>query len=270
MASGLSFLDDSFPTILKPTTRTQQCWTNDAYLQRLQSFPSAAIISATQNLVEFLIPYGNIVATTESYLMAFWKSKVGERTRNADDFDFADGFLRRVPEQDATLRAMQENLQEFQRHAPQTPSQRYTTVLRILEKVVSQGEDQVQRLRSEMNSRSAVASLRESKLAIQVSEQGIAQNERVKILTQLAFIFIPLSAVASIFGMNLDVLDSGTAKIWMFIVGTIIAYVMVLSLWGVYYSMLEGALVRWMNIGQNKWQSIRKPNADPAQLDDPA
>ena len=64
------------------------------------------------------------------------------------------------------------------------------------------------------------------------SRKGIEQAERVKRLTVLATIFIPLSFVTSLFGMNFQELGTGSQSMWLFaavcipvIIGTYIAFV---------------------------------------------
>lgn len=72
--------------------------------------------------------------------------------------------------------------------------------------------------RERLNYEASLASLEESRL-------GIRQNESVKRLTQLVFIFIPVSIVTSIFGMNVDVLSGDGAKWWTVIVGIVVTYI---------------------------------------------
>jgi hypothetical protein len=58
------------------------------------------------------------------------------------------------------------------------------------------------------------------------------QNTKVKRLTELAFIFIPLSFVASIFGMNVDVLKDNQAPWWTVIVGSLVTFAFIGFLFG--------------------------------------
>ena len=54
--------------------------------------------------------------------------------------------------------------------------------------------------------------------SIKESQRSIEEAVAVKKLTQLAFIFIPLSFVTSIFGMNIDEITGTGAKLWTFLV----------------------------------------------------
>jgi hypothetical protein len=64
--------------------------------------------------------------------------------------------------------------------------------------------------------------LEDSKLSIQLTKEGLMQKNKVKKLTGLAFIFVPLSFVASIFGINVDVLKDNQAPWWILIVGSLV------------------------------------------------
>ena len=185
---------------------------------------SEQIKATSENLVEFLVPYGHISATEANHRLTLWKSM--EQTNELDK----DLSSRYVGQSHSVIK-MKRNFQEFKRFAPANPSQQYTVLLGILKMVMTDGEEQLESLRLMMNYRASLASLAESRAGVKYAEQGLQQNNRVKRLTQLAFAFIPLSAVTSIFGMNLDVLDSGSAKVWMVIVATAISYTLILLFW---------------------------------------
>ncbi|KAK3996208.1 hypothetical protein QBC44DRAFT_318406 [Cladorrhinum sp. PSN332] len=53
-------------------------------------------------------------------------------------------------------------------------------------------------------------------MSVSESKHSIKEAEAVRHLTQLAFFFIPLTFVTSCFGMNLDLLSSGSGKLWAF------------------------------------------------------
>jgi hypothetical protein len=74
--------------------------------------------------------------------------------------------------------------------------------------------------RSQLNYEASIASLKESRL-------GIQQNQSVKRLTQLAFIFIPLSFITSVFGMNINLLSGNGVQWWTVLIGAIVVYLIV-------------------------------------------
>ncbi|KAI1741753.1 hypothetical protein F4680DRAFT_414935 [Xylaria scruposa] len=57
-----------------------------------------------------------------------------------------------------------------------------------------------------------------NKATIEESRKAIEQSERVKKLTLLATLFIPLSFSSSLFGMNIDILGQGPVAFWWFFV----------------------------------------------------
>ncbi|KAI5460820.1 hypothetical protein BGZ63DRAFT_387874 [Mariannaea sp. PMI_226] len=72
-----------------------------------------------------------------------------------------------------------------------------------------------------------------NKATIEESRKAIEQSERVKKLTLLATLFIPLSFSSSLFGMNIDLLEQGTVRFWWFLVicVPIILFTYILYLW---------------------------------------
>ncbi|KAL7926930.1 hypothetical protein ACQKWADRAFT_93152 [Trichoderma austrokoningii] len=72
-----------------------------------------------------------------------------------------------------------------------------------------------------------------NKVIIEESRKGIEQSGRVKKLTILATLFIPLSFCSSLFGMNIDLLQQNAVRFWWFFVlcapVTLFAYVFYLG-----------------------------------------
>ncbi|KAG6997601.1 hypothetical protein G7Y79_00039g075630 [Physcia stellaris] len=65
--------------------------------------------------------------------------------------------------------------------------------------------------------------LQESKKSIQLANLQIEESQRVKIVTILAFVYVPLNLATSIFGMNIQQLNRNGQPIWVFLVTTIVA-----------------------------------------------
>jgi hypothetical protein len=74
--------------------------------------------------------------------------------------------------------------------------------------------------REHLNYEASIASLKLARLSAQ-------QSESVNRITLLAFIFIPLSFVTSIWGMNIDVLGGKGAKWWTVLVGVVVIYAII-------------------------------------------
>ncbi|KAI9775116.1 MAG: hypothetical protein M1839_001427 [Geoglossum umbratile] len=77
-------------------------------------------------------------------------------------------------------------------------------------------EQAQQDLRDYLNRHVSMMSLKESRLGVEASSRAIMQARSVNRLTKLAFVFIPLSFVSSIFGMNFKELGTGQLSIWIF------------------------------------------------------
>jgi Mg2+ and Co2+ transporter CorA len=59
-----------------------------------------------------------------------------------------------------------------------------------------------------------------STMSILKSQKSIEQSEQVNKLTRLAFVYIPLSYISSVFGMNVKEIQS-SSPIWVFFVAAI-------------------------------------------------
>lgn len=97
-------------------------------------------------------------------------------------------------------------------------------------------------------------------LQIQESRQAIAQADTVANLTILAFIFIPISTVAGIFGMNVIEIGDGT-RLWMFGVtaGAVVAGTLLLAFSGTVLSWFAFFMVQLKErLGGSDWEMTHK------------
>ena len=104
-----------------------------------------------------------------------------------------------------------------------------------------------QRLLDETRGISQQMQLRASLLSIEESTRGIEQSKQVGRLTQLAFVFIPLTFVTGVFGMNITQFG-GEAPLWKFWVtaGTISGIAFVIGLMTVWSEI-------WLTIRYDWW-----------------
>ena len=137
----------------------------------------------------------------------------------------------RYDEQMSTVAQLRQNLDALQSFTSDASSRRWKSLLQDYERILQEAQQQVSMLAQKMSFLASMASLRESQMAIEQAKKGIQQNERVKRLTQLAFIFIPLSFVTSLFGMNITALGTGSAKVWMVVVSVIVTYFVISLSW---------------------------------------
>ncbi|MCJ1435082.1 hypothetical protein MMC27_004452 [Xylographa pallens] len=79
--------------------------------------------------------------------------------------------------------------------------------------------------------------------SLEESRRSIDEGKRVKLLTILAFIFIPISLVASVFGMNVQEINNSGRSIWVFFVTAIILTFIAACLWAV-----ANLFVRWRKV----------------------
>jgi len=97
-----------------------------------------------------------------------------------------------------------------------------------------------------------------TELSIEESQRSIREAISVKRLTQLAFVFIPLTFATSIFGMNLDILTGNGARFWVFMVTTICVLMIVFVFW-----QTSRIFENWWKLHKNKptsfyWFHTRK------------
>ena len=173
------------------------------------------------------------------FLMNFWAQRVEQHQDEAAEN--IEIFYNNKHRQWASFGRLLRGLESFTTDAS---SRRWKTLLPEYNRILREAERQVSMLAQKMSYRASRASLRESWMAIAQAETGIQQNERVKRLTQLAFIFIPLSFVTSLYGMNVTALGTGSATIWMVVVSAIVTYVVILLSWILLH--YHGRTVNWV------------------------
>ena len=107
-----------------------------------------------------------------------------------------------------------------------------------------------------------------NKATIEESRKAIEQSARLKRLTLLATLFIPLSFTSSIMGMNIDLLGQNSVKFWWFFVLclpiTLFAYMM--YLWD--YVLLRRHCLQFWKRCKSKLvsKSAVKPENDPSHI----
>ncbi|MCJ1388427.1 hypothetical protein MMC18_001274 [Xylographa bjoerkii] len=78
------------------------------------------------------------------------------------------------------------------------------------------------------------------KWSLEESRRSIAEGKRLKLLTMLAFIFIPISLATSVFGMNVQEINQSGTSIWAFVVTAVVLTIVTICFWGI-----TNLLVRW-------------------------
>ncbi|KAK7182265.1 hypothetical protein PSPO01_11738 [Paraphaeosphaeria sporulosa] len=105
-------------------------------------------------------------------------------------------------------------------------------------------------------------SIQMAEKSIEMSETSIKESERVRILTIIAMIFLPVSLASSIFGMNVKNISSDTTPFYAFFVTAIALFIGALIIWAgssitVRYNKVHYAKVKALDDSKNngKWWS---------------
>ena len=80
---------------------------------------------------------------------------------------------------------------------------------------------------------------RATTLALEESKKSIQMAHSIKALTQLAFIFIPLTFSVSLFGTNLRTMGSGTVSLWAFFLTVVAISAATTFIWGLYTDRIQ-------------------------------
>lgn len=168
-----------------------------------------------------------MILISATFVMDTWANKVMHpRGKTSSNLEV------HYDKQLGVLNEMRQNLDALKVFTTHDSSARWKGTIADYQRVLESTERQINVvLAQKMTYRAAMASLDESRLSIEHAKRSVEQNDRVKKLTQLALIFIPLSFSTSAFGMNLEVLGTGTARIWMVAVTTVLVYLSTGLLW---------------------------------------
>lgn len=233
------------------------CWSNDLFLQYLQHMSTDEVAICDQNPVEYIIPFAQMSLVNGTSIMDEWD--------NGIVYTQSEGAINlevRYDQQIWAVNKLRQNLQALETFTTDASSRRWKSLLPDYQRSLRDAEQQVIVLAQKMSYRASMASLRESQMAIK-------QNERVKQLTQLAFIFIPLSFVTSLFGMNVTALGTGSAMVWMVVVSIIITYVVIALFWIILH--YQALIVNWTAKSRAaKWlqRVVRTMTQDDQSQDD--
>ena len=226
LTSRLVYLDSELPLPLSPR-RPASRWSNSLYTHALHRTTPEDVAANVANPIEYVIPYAQMILINATFVMDTWAMKVmhpqGKTSANLEvHYD----------KQVASLNEIRLNRDALMSFTTSGSSKRWGKMLMDYERVLQSTEQQINVvLAQKMTYRAAMASLDESRVGIEQAKRGMEQNARVKRLTQLAFVFIPLSFSTSLFGMNLQILENGTAKVWMVIAAAASVYAATSLLW---------------------------------------
>lgn len=195
-----NFVSFSKPSgFYSPTTATY-------YEAMLRNLSPEAIEAANANPIEYIFPYARLLTLQISSQMKFLGDQIPEKESDA-------GIVKDMSHIWKSLKDLREGLtvsiSSLRRHS--SPSSTYSELLGDYEELVNAVKQRGIDFKDVLNHKVSLLALKESK-------ESIRQTEIVSRLSQLAFVFIPLTFVTSCFGMNLTVLGSGNGEIWVFCV----------------------------------------------------
>lgn len=224
LVSRIRSLDSQLPL---PPAENVSRWSDDLSVQALVKLGPEETAACVANPIEYIMPYAQIILISASFVMDTWAQKVMHpRVRTSSNMEV------HYDKQMSFLIEIRQNVDAMKVFTTATSSTRWNRMLTDYQRILESTEQQINVvLAQKMTYRAAMASLDESKLSIEHSKRSIQQNDRVKKLTQLAFIFIPLSFSTSAFGMNLEALGTGTASVWMVAVTIVLVYFSTGLLW---------------------------------------
>ena len=226
LTSRLVFLDSRLP-LPDPSQKKVSRWINDLFTVAIHQTSLDNGSANAPNPMEYIISYAQMILINATFVVDTWAMKVmhpqGKTSSNLEvHYDKQVGLMNEI----------RMNLHALKIFTTDRSSPRWKSMLVDYERVLANTEQQVNVvLAQKMTYRAAMASLDESRMGIEHAKKGMEQNARVKRLTQLAFIFIPLSFSTSLFGMNLEILGTGNAKAWMVFLAILLAYGAISVIW---------------------------------------
>ncbi|KAI9695896.1 MAG: hypothetical protein M1836_006013 [Candelina mexicana] len=117
-------------------------------------------------------------------------------------------------------------------------------ISRCKEAVLQEAQRLDSAIRDTLQLQVGILALLESRRSIEQSKIAIEEGRRVKLLTVLAFVFVPVSLASSIFGMNVQQINHTGTNIWVFIVTAVLLTTTAFFLWG-FSSFFVKARKQW-------------------------
>ena len=166
-----------------------------------------------------------------------------ENDKNIDETVFGSFLIKSTGELSLQLDDFAifiKDLKKFSNVDDGTKEANYCDILAYCEEVLDDGNRAVQITRDYMQSEIGMWSIAESRRSI---EEAVS----VKRLTQLAFIFLPLSFVPSLYGMNVQEISGNGIRLWIAIVTAVCVTCASIFVWRV----IEPVQTVWKRIKKN-------------------
>ncbi len=175
----------------------------------LQGLSSEEVDAANRKPVEYIYPYARLSAMRYSRDLDLLRFQI-----NFERSTYEDWEIEHLQENRTRSRSFISELtashRSLSRHSDPSSSS-WRTLQVDYDEILAQARQFEEDLKDHLTTYVGIMSLKESKKSIQLADS-------VRRITQLAFIFVPLTFVTSIFGMNLEEFGNGNIKIWVFLV----------------------------------------------------
>jgi len=179
----------------------------DEFVWMVRNLDEEALRSADRCILEYLLPY--VRMSSIDHVEHLNRAREESRIILEDGGFQREALLQQFWKDFTPLRDSIWNSYDNLTRMP--PSNRRDTYLADYQHLVNYVDQFGQDLRDSLNRKVGTLSLQESR-------QSIKEAETVRRLSQLAFVFIPMTFVTSCFGMNLQILGSGLAELSTFLI----------------------------------------------------
>ena len=206
------------------------------YISTIEGWPKDEIAAANENPIRLIYPYVRLllVRAEQRISRAIETISLDLNTWGRSNQDrYLEDQDRKLSEISRIREALDESLLSLERflilhNANDCPP--LSDIFYTLKELIRQATWLETTLKDRLHRSAAMLSLEESRRSIEMADG-------VKKLTQIAFIFVPLSFGASVFGANVREFGSGTVPIWSFILTVLLISIATGFLW---FSMRVG------------------------------
>jgi len=180
----------------------------DLFEAELLRMSQEDIFSADDNPVEYLYPWAHIMASDMVSRLQDYASLTENFDMHLDneDLEHFDRLLQNIHEVAKAADELFQNLLGF----PKRPSRKMQSLTHDYKFLLHWAKQLIQHNTDHLNRKVGQFALRESQKSIELANS-------VKILSELAFIFLPLTFSAALFGMNITELGIGKSHLWIYV-----------------------------------------------------
>ena len=174
----------------------------------LEKLSIEEVLAANTNPVECLYPYARLCVMRYNWKLADIRSLTNWKRSSYEDWEPEHLNDSRVSSREI-IAELTASYRCLSRHSDSW-SNRWKNLKCDYDEALAQAGQFEDDFRDHMSTYVGIINLKESKKSIQ-------QADSVRRVTLLAFVFVPLTFVTSIFGMNLQSFGTGNIKLWLFL-----------------------------------------------------